>query len=194
MTESEKSTGKTQSPSNEADSEKSDQHWQSCVDKLNAETDAVLETIKGTSWQEADGAFTKNVRQGLDMLSTAYFAISKQNAPEVYVTQSRNNIAKAIVNANIIPNICGVFSYVYKQNLDQSESQAYDAIGIDAPAILCNFAMDYDEFAKEIADCPGFLEFTRQKLLDLSEKYLQSEGQVRIFEYCIIFLSRCGKT
>ena len=160
---------------------------------MNAETAAVLETIKGTSWQEADGAYTNNVRECLDMLSTAYFAISKQNAPEVYVTQSRNNIAKAIINANIIPNICGVFTYVYKQNLEISESQVYDDIGMDAIPILCNFALHNDEFAKEIADCPGFLEFTRQKLLDLSEKYLQSEGKVRTFDYCIILYQNVAK-
>ena len=180
MSKSDKSTEKTQSSSNGADSKNSDQHWQSCVDKLNAETAAVLESIKGTSWKEADGTFTKDATKGLDMLSKAYFELSNQNAPLVYVRTSRDDLAKAIIKAKIIPNICDVLTYVYKQNLELSDSHGYYDIGIDARKILCNFALHYDEFANEIANFPGFLEFLKE--------YLQSKEQVRNFALLYRFL------
>ena len=177
-----KSIEKTQSTGDETGSENAVNDWASIVRKLTSDTDKVLITLRETEWKETGGAFTKEVIGGLDLLQTNYFVLYDQKAPIEYVEQSRKEIAKAIFEANIIPNICGVLTDLYVQNLALSASHKYDVVTNNAIIIINNYAKydNTEEYTKAIAICPGFLEFLREQFASSSAKYLQLHEQVRI--------------
>ena len=148
------------------------------IERLNAEIERVLEILKGTTWKDVDGSFSNYVNDGLKQLGHAFLELNNQNIPLPQVKQAQVDIAKAITEAKIIPNICGVLTYLYKANLNLSDSHKYDDISSMATRILCNYA-SAAEFANVVANCPGFLEFICEQLRDSSENYLQIVTQVR---------------
>ena len=148
------------------------------IRRLHDEIAKVLEKLKRTPWKKEDGSFKKYVKKRLKQLDNAY---KKLDHPQV--KQAQNDIAKAIIEAKIIPNICGVLTFLYKENMELSVSHKYDGISSIATGILCNYA-NAAEFATEVANCPGFLEFISELLAESSENFLQIDTQVR---FCKLF-------
>ena len=141
------------------------------IARLKAEIAQVLEILKETSWTDVDGSFTKYVIDGLNQLDGAYFECGHQNIPLPQVKQARDDITKAITDAKIIPNICSVLTHLYKGNLELFVGHKYDGISSTATRILCNYGSSA-QFANEVANCPGFLEFISELLRDSSEDYM----------------------
>ena len=150
------------------------------IRRLHTEIGKVLEKLKRTPWKKVDGSFKKYVKDGLKHLDNAY---EKLDHPQF--EKAQNDITKAIIEAKIISNICSVLTFLFKENRELSVSHKYDGISSIATRILCNYA-NAEEFAIEVANCPGFLEFICELLAESSENFLQIDTQVRFCKLLLV--------
>ena len=155
-------------------------NWQILFGKVTALIANELKNLHDIEWKEDNGAYKANILRSLKLIVMVYFALEERNAPEVYVTQSRKEIASVLIDSNIIPKICGVLMDLHLHALDISDNERNKMLSSDAQIILYNYSITSDDFAEHVANISGFLEFISAKITSASQEYLQLDKKVML--------------
>ena len=158
-------------------------NWPIVVEKITRVISNELKCLHDIEWKEENGAFKTNVLKSLRLIIDVYLELERRNAPEDFVLQSQKEIASVLIDANVIPKICGVLTDLHFQTLEITDNERNEKLSSDAHKILCNCACTSDEFAEHLAKIPGFLEFVNAKLTSASEEILQLDKKVMLDEY-----------
>ena len=155
-------------------------HWQTVVERVTGLISNELKDLHDIEWKEESGAYKIKIFESLRLIQTVYFALKNQNAPAVKVTQARMDIASLLIDANIVPKICGMLMDLHLHTLEITDSERNVMLSSDAQSILRNYTCASDDFAEHVANIPGFLEFISAKLTSASEEYLQLDKKVML--------------
>ena len=155
-------------------------NWQTVVERVTELISNELKDLHDIEWKEENGAYKTNILKSVRLIDMVYFALVTRNVPQEYVMQSRKDIASVLIDANIIPKICGVLTDLHDHTLEITDSERNERLSSDAQRILLNYTYDSDDFPAHVANSPEFLEFIRAKLTSASEEYLQLEKKVML--------------
>ena len=159
-------------------------NWQTAVERVTGLIANELKDLHDIEWKEENGAYKIKIFKSLRIIHAVFFALKNRNAPAVNVKQSRMDIASILIDANIVPKICGMFMDVHLHTREITDSERNEKLSSDAQSILCNYANACDGFAEHVANIPGFLEFISAKLTSASEEYLQIDKKVMLSQNC----------
>ena len=154
-------------------------NWQKVVTKLTELFAKEVDNMNGTEWKGEDGTYKKHVLSFLRLTQEIHFELGNHNAPLEYVRQSAKDIARVLVDANIAPKICGVMTDLQQHIPEITDNEEHELICRFARAVLVSNTDCSVDFAEQVVNVPGFLEFVRDKLALASEEHLQLHKQVR---------------
>ena len=155
-------------------------NWQTVVERVTGLISNEMKDLHDIEWKEENGAYKTNILKSVRLIDKVYYALETRNVPQEYVMQSRKDIASVLIDANIIPKICGVLKDLHHHTLEITDSERNEMLSSDAQRILCNYTYASDDFPAHVANSPGFLEFIRAKLTSASEAYLQLDKKVML--------------
>ena len=154
-------------------------NWQKVVTKLTELFAKEVDNMNGTVWKGEDGTYKKHVLSFLRLAQEIHFELGKHNAPLEYVRQSAKDFARVLVDANIAPKICDVMVDLNQNIPVITDNEEHELISRFARAVLVSNTDCSVDFAEQVVNVPGFLEFLRDKLSLASEEHLQLHKQVR---------------
>ena len=158
-------------------------NWPIVVEKITGLISNELKDLHDIEWKEKSGAYKTNVMKSLRLIVEVYLDLERRNAPKDFVMQLQKEIASVLIDANILPKICGVLTDVHLHTMEITENERNEILSSDAHKILCNCACTSGEFAEHLANIPGFFEFVNAKLTSASEEILQLDKKVSLKEY-----------
>ena len=158
-------------------------NWQTAVERVTGLISNELKDLHDIEWKEENGAYKIKILMSFKLIRYVYFALETRNAPVVYVKQFRKDIASVLIDANIIPKICGVFTDLHHHTLEITDNKISKILSSDAQSIiLCNTYSSM-EFAEYVANVSGFLEFIMAKLASEGKRHLHLDNEVMLDYY-----------
>ena len=147
-------------------------NWQTVADRVTTLISIELKDLHNIEWKEENGAYNTKILMSFNLIHNFPLALQTRNAPAVYIKQSKKDIASVLIDANIIPKICGVLTDLHHHTAVITDIRN-KILSPDAQKILWNNSDSSLEFAKCVANVPGFLEFIMAKLALEGRKKLE---------------------
>ena len=154
--------------------------WEEKMERLLKQVDTFVKILKmDEDWTGGGVIYKGNVAGCLAFIYKVYFDLAKEDAPLVYINKSRSETAKRMMDSNIVAKLCSEMVNIYKHlenNVCEGKMRMIFTIVI---SVLWNYTDASTDFAVQVANMPGFLEFVRNVLSDLAEKHINSADKVR---------------
>ena len=161
--------------------------WQTVVERVTGLISNELKDGHDIEWKEENGAYKTSILKNLKLIEMVYYALENQNAQAVYVKQSRKDIASVLIDANVIPKICGVLTDLHHHTLEIIDHGRNKILSLVAQRILWAYTDTVRGFGEYVANITGFLEFIIAKLASESKTHLQLDKEVMLEYYQLRF-------
>ena len=163
---------------NSHNSENAAHDWQIVVKKVTGLISKEVTDLSGTEWKDEDGTYNTSVINLLRLIKIVNSELGRHNAPLVYTLQSPKDIARTMIDANIVRNICGVLTDLHQQTLVITDNERNKMLSSYVRNILWNYTDSDADFVEHVASVPGFLEFLIDKLASESKYHLHLHEEV----------------
>ena len=159
------------------------EQWEKKMETLLKQIETIVQVLNmDEDWTGGGLTYKREIEGCLMQIDKAFFKISEGNAPLDCVKQFRFETAKMMMESDIVAKLCSAVTDIYRKQVENSVS----VINIRllcvfkvVISIVWNYTDASTDFAVQVANIPGFLEFIRNVLNDSAEKHISNSEKVR---------------
>ena len=145
--------------------------WSNIIKRLSQLLSDVLESFDGTEWKDACGSYKAEIISLLNFIVDFHYVLKRQRVPVEHLENATFNAARVLIDANSVPKLCGVLMDLHQNTLEITDNGgSSEALSFTVCGILWNYTDSSVDFAEEVANTPGFLAFTTEKLASYDPK------------------------
>lgn len=159
------------------------EQWEKKMETLLKQIVTIVQVLNmDEDWTGGGLTYKREIEECLMQIDKAFFKISEGNAPLDCVKQFRFETAKMMMESDIVAKLCSAVTDIYRKQVGNSVS----VINIRllcvfkvVISIIWNYTDASTDFAVQVANIPGFLEFIRSVLNDSADKHISNSEKVR---------------
>ena len=156
-------------------------NWQLVVKKVTGLFSKEVTDLNGIEWKDKDEVYNTHVINFLKLMNIVLGELGDHDVPLVYIYQYKKDIARTVIDGNIVGKICSAFTDLHQHTLVITDDERNEIVSSELQSILWNYTDSSVEFAEQVANVPGFLEFVIDKLASESGDHLQARKEVILY-------------